>query len=245
VTFLPAATRPLSDLAGLLTAGYEGYPVPMHVDEATLRLIAELWDIDLRRSLVAPNEGIALLGVRGDRGWVGGLGVVPASRGRGLGRRLMEALLEDAPPTVQLEVIEGNQPAVGLYERLGFTHARMLEVWSLRAPVAPADANEVPARPVGGADLPWQRQDESLPPEYRRLETDGGAIAIALRDGRVSVLQLRADDAGAARTLIAAARAHGESLHYVNVDEGDPASSALADLGGVLELRQHELELTR
>jgi len=34
-------------------------------------------------------------------------------------------------------------------------------------------------------------------------------------------------------------------LTYVNVPEGDPASDALRELGGTLDLRQFEMELTR
>ena len=57
----------------------------------------------------------------------------------------------------------------------------------------------------------------------------------------VSVLQLDARDEDAAAQLLAAARARGESLHYVNVPEGDPASAALRTLGGSIDLRQYEL----
>jgi peptide/nickel transport system substrate-binding protein len=80
--------------------------------------------------------------------------------------------------------------------------------------------------------------------DFARIETDGAEALIRVNGPRVSVLQLRADDANAARTLLAAARARGESLHYVNVPEGDPASQALADLGAKLDLRQRELQLS-
>jgi hypothetical protein len=55
------------------------------------------------------------------------------------------------------------------------------------------------------------------------------------------VLQLSARDETAAEELVSAARARGESLHYVNVPEGDPASAALESLGGRLDLRQFEM----
>jgi hypothetical protein len=57
------------------------------------------------------------------------------------------------------------------------------------------------------------------------------------------VLQLEAAHEEAAATLLAATRARGSSLHYVNVPEGDVASTALARLGGTLDLRQFELRL--
>ena len=145
---VPAATLTYGELARLFTAGYEGYALPLHVDEAALRFMVESWDIDLRRSVVAPDAGIALLGVRGESAWVGGLGVARPSRRRGLGRLLMEALLADAPPTVRLEVLEENEPAIRLYESLGFRHVRLLEVWSLSREVEPVQAQGAPPRPL-------------------------------------------------------------------------------------------------
>ena len=99
--------------------------------------------------------------------------------------------------------------------------------------------------PPGEADTPWQREDASLRPGYERLEVDGGAAAIRCADGQVSILQLRADDEEAARLLIAAARARGDSVRFVNIPEGHPASAAFAALGGKLDLRQYEMRLER
>lgn len=53
-----------------------------------------------------------------------GMGLLPPWRGRGLGRRLLDAGLERAWESglerVELEVYAGNTPAVRLYERAGF-----------------------------------------------------------------------------------------------------------------------------
>ena len=57
------------------------------------------------------------------------------------------------------------------------------------------------------------------------------------------MLQLEARDETAAEELLAAARARGDSLQYVNVPEGDPASAALEALGGSLDVRQFEMQL--
>lgn len=66
-----------------------------------------------------------------------GMGLLPAWRGRGLGARLLEAVLEGAAglgiTRVELEVFETNERAIALYERNGFVHegrkrgARMLD----------------------------------------------------------------------------------------------------------------------
>lgn len=221
------------ELADLFTRGYEGYYLPVQVDAAAFRFMVDAWDVDLARSRVAPGKGFCNLAVRAGRGWIGGIGVVPEARREGLGRALMEAVLELAPPTVTLEVLEQNEPAIRLYESLGFERTRILEVWSL------PEVEEVPARsadptPLGGDDLPWQREDASLPPGgYERLELGEGAILLRDRN----VLQLRAPDEETAVALLS----RGRSLNFVNVPEGDVASRALALLGGSLTLRQHEL----
>lgn len=200
-----------------------------------MKYIVEAWDIDLDRSFAAPGEGVVNLGVRGERGWIGGLGVVPEKRRQGLGRRLMDAVLENAPPVVTLEVIEQNEQAIRLYEGLGFERTRVLEVWSVEAPEA--DAVLADPQPLGQDGLPWQREDASLPAEYERWEVDGGAM---LRRGP-SVLQLEARDVGAAKALLS----RGSKLSYVNVPEGDPATAAMRELGGELTLRQFEMRYAR
>jgi GNAT superfamily N-acetyltransferase len=245
VTLVPASTLTLDELAALFNAGYEGYVVPFRVEPAQLATWVEAWHIDLARSRIAPGEGVALLGIRGERAWVGALGVVPAARRHGLGRKLMHAVLAEAPDDVTLEVIEENEPAIRLYESLGFERTRMLEVWSLDAEVAAAEARAVEPSPVGEPDVPWQRADASLRPGYERLEVDGGAAVIRGSGGIVSLLQLRADSAEAARTLVAAARCRGTGLRFVNVPEGHQAAAAIAELGGSLDLRQYEMRLTR
>jgi ribosomal protein S18 acetylase RimI-like enzyme len=244
-----ADSLPPESLAALFTASYAGYFVPIHVDAPTFRQMVESWDIDLAKSRVALDGerpiGIALLGIRGDRGWIGGMGVVEAARRRGVGRRLMEAILTEAPELVTLEVVEQNEPAIRLYEQLGFAPRRTLEVWSLTADVAPTAARATEPRPLDQADLPWQRQDASLPRDYERIEVDGGAALIRVVERQATVLQLEARDEVAAAQLLAAARARGDALRYLNVPERDPASAALARLGGRLDLRQLEMRLSR
>lgn len=264
VELVPAATLSPARLAELFTAGYEGYQVPIRVDESAFVAMAEVSDLDLDRSRVALRDGepvgIGVLGVRGGAGWIGGLGVVAAERRRGVGLTLMESLLAEARAggieRVTLEVLEPNRGAIALYERLGFEPTRMLEVWTLEAE-APTSA-ALPA----GVDAahgwirahrqrlePWQRADESLAHLRRRGEPeavalgDEGAALLRAADGGVSLLQLGAADERVAAELVGAARARGTTLRYVNVPEGDPASAALRGLGARLDVRQVEMAL--
>jgi len=235
MSLVPSDRFSYADLAELFTRGYEGYFVPMHFDEPTMRYMVEMWDIDLSRSRVAPDAGLANLAIRGDRGWIGGIAVVPEQRRNGVGRALMEAVLELAPPTVLLEVIEANEPAIKLYESLGFEKTRVLEVWRVEAPLV--EAASADQSTLGQPDLPWQRDDASLPPDYERVEVDGGAMVF--RGGTVFQLEARDEDAAAALL------SRGTVLNYVNVPEGDVAIGALERLGGELRLKQFEMVLSR
>ena len=235
MNLVPSDRFSYAELADLFTRGYEGYFVPMHFDEPTLRYMIDSWDIDLARSRVAPDAGLANLAIRGDRAWIGGIAVVPEQRRNGVGRALMEAVLELAPPTVLLEVIEANEPAIKLYESLGFEKTRVLEVWRVEAPEVPAET--AAQSTLEQTDLPWQREDASLPPDYERVEVEGGAML--LRGG--TVFQLEARDTDAAAALLS----RGRELNYVNVPEGDVACGALELLGGELRLKQFEMVLRR
>jgi GNAT superfamily N-acetyltransferase len=226
----------MAELAALFTAGYEDYFVPVQLDEASMAHIVDAWDIDLSRSRVAEGIGICNLGVRGDVGWIGGIGVAKSERGKGVGRALMESVLDNAPSTVELEVIEQNERAIKLYESLAFIPNRLLEVWDLPE-VPEVEARQVEPTPLGQDDVPWQRDGRSLPADYARFEVDGGAMLIK----GASVLQLQADNIDAAIALLS----RGKALHYVNVPEGDVASAALATLGGTMTLRQIEMRLSR
>ena len=240
----PASSFDSAFLADLFTRGYEGYFVPVHMDAASFETVVDRWDIDLARSRVALDGddavGLANLAVRGKHAWIGGIGVIPPSRRRGVGRALMESVLAEAAAHVTLEVIERNDPARLLYEDLGFVTRRVLEVWSLKTEVVAGEVRDVDPKPLGQHDLPWQRADESLPDGCERIEVDGGAALFRVTNGTVGIAQLAAADERVARDLLCALRVRGEQLSYVNVPEGDPASLALRALGGSLDLRQFE-----
>ncbi len=66
--------------------------------------------------------------VDGGEAWIGGVGVVPGHRGRGIGERLMLAAEDfsrrQGAETSILEVIQGNIRAHELYRRLGYEDVR-------------------------------------------------------------------------------------------------------------------------
>lgn len=260
----PASEWPHAELAAIFTAGFAEYVVPMRVDEQAFARMVEIADVDLGRSRVAVQDGepvaIGLLAVRGDDAWIAGLGVVPEARRTGVGRRVMESLLDDAAGLdVTLEVIESNEPALRLYEALGFEETRKLELWVLETETPASSA--VTADPDAAHALilrhrlspePWQRGDETLTHLRRRGEGpealvvgDAGAALFRLAGTSAAVFQLAARDDDVARELLAGVQARADVVRFMNVPEGDPASAALAALGARLELRQLELAPSR
>ena len=262
---VPAESLDLDALTGLFNAGYSDYFVPLRLDPPGLEYTIAICDIDLAASRVALEDGepaaFAFLALRGDEGWIGGMGTVPARRRRGFGRAALESVLAEArsrgTASVRLEVIEQNKPARRLYEKLGFERVRDLGVWILDS-AAPRVTHAQPAgfddahawiRENRAAPEPWQRADETL--EHMRargLELDGltveregetvGALVYQHGQGPPGVAQLAARDEQAAAHLLVALAAHGDGLRVVNLPDGDPAESALNLLRARREIRQ-------
>jgi hypothetical protein len=130
------------------------------------------------------------LAVREDRGWIGGVGVVPRYRGQGVGRMVMQSLIDSARhvqlATVQLEVIRDNTIAYDLYASLGFEPLRELLVFYrphiLEAPPLNPDALGINLRRVPSYSAldalpklislrrPWQREIAGLRQMTDQLE---------------------------------------------------------------------------
>jgi ribosomal protein S18 acetylase RimI-like enzyme len=68
--------------------------------------------------------GTVMAGYDGHRGWINYLAVEPASRGRGLGRALMDAAEERLAALgcakINLQVRDENEAARGFYEAIGY-----------------------------------------------------------------------------------------------------------------------------
>jgi ribosomal protein S18 acetylase RimI-like enzyme len=253
-----AATLTDDALAELFTAAYADYLVPVTVSPEALRFMAAAYDFDRKASLVAVRDdepvGLVNLGVRGAEGWIGGLGVVPGERRRGTGRRLMEAAHDEARARdverVWPEVIVENTQAVALYEQLGYAHVRELDVWSL--PGAVGEPAECPAaeahawiREHRDEREPWQRADASFDVDEGMigLMVEDAAAVVRVSGDRVGVVQLAGRTAAALRELLSGARSLGETLGVLNLPASHVAGEALRELGGQVDVRQHELVL--
>jgi ribosomal protein S18 acetylase RimI-like enzyme len=276
-------TRPRADALRLVTASslhpdelvrvfnlaFSDYLVPMQMDHAAMAEHIANNDIDLeccRVALDVEPVGFTLVARRGSEAWIGGMGTSPAYRRIGLGARTLTAAIDAAAAagadTVWLEVLDGNAPAVALYEQLGFERVRDLEIWSLgpdpgREPVEhrALDVDAAHAWIAGhrSGREPWQRADASIVRMRERGTPLVGVgvqrgdrlagAAICLRDEvTVTVLQIAAVDRAAARDLVLAA-AGDVTLRLANVPSDDVFSGVLRRLGAGMTVAQHEMRL--
>ncbi len=234
-----------------LNASFRGdvYGEQPSMNAESFRSHVERNDVDLARSrrwtVDGALSGVVLLAFRGDRAWIGGFGVVPEFRGRGLARRYLDETLDIArasgATSVELEVLTHNAPAVRLYERAGFATIDELVVWT-REPLHPADdAHAEPAvHAYGAAAIAaltrtpascWQREPQSVaagaPFEalFVGSPESPDAYAFVRRGERASLLDARAHDAASASALLAALDAQFAAVKVALVNE--PARGAL------------------
>ena len=136
VQLLSASAISMSELAHLLTQSYQGYYVPLRMNDEQLHQHVLHYNIDLDLSRIALVDGqpigLGFLGRRNQHGWIGGLGVVPTHRRQGIARQIMLDLLQQGQTLslsqIQLEAITLNDPAIALYESLGFMKHRVLHI---------------------------------------------------------------------------------------------------------------------
>ena len=244
----------LTALIALVNAAYAGYPGPFTPEEpAGYAEFLRTQDIDLWRSVLASDAqggpiGLALLGIRGARGWIGDFGVIPAWRRAGVGRALLGALLDSARAAgladVRLEVASANTAARRLYETGGFAVTRTLHNYAARAGALRL-GEAVPGISVtpGAPDL-LARLDLGLPPapppawdhELAPLLTSAGATLLATRDGAPAGLlqiagplddieirrlrRIRPGDDAVARALLRAACRRADGRVLVAYEDG-------------------------
>ena len=129
----------IDELVEAFNQAYSDYYIPLKSTREDLEAHIRSNDISLADSFVAfygKILGFSMSGIRGSEGWVGGMGVVPGSRGKGIGKTLLEKQLDNygeiGVKTVHLEVITQNDRAKALYEKAGVMDAPFVEIRSFR-----------------------------------------------------------------------------------------------------------------
>lgn len=221
IHFVSATDFGLEATADVLARGFADYLVKIPASATMLLQMVRADSVELAASRVALRNGVAVgVALVARRGWtcrLAGMALVPEARRSGVGRALVQRLLEEAKArgerTMVLEVIEQNEPAVKLYEALGFRRLRRLVGFSFAAPASmvadeavfefeEADVRAAAAAVTAAApaDLPWQLSGETLAqlgPPNRAFHREGAWLVCT-------------DPAGAAvtiRALVAAGSA--------------------------------------
>ena len=267
----------LGQRAALLNAAYADYFIPIRLTTEQVELMDRDYDVDPVRSIVARTRweciGQGLLALRGQRGWISGVGVVPAWRGKGVARALMHRLIEEAAEAgahvVTLEVVTRNTAARRLYQSLGMTEGRELLIWQRPAsadplPVPQARLKFCPPDELldyfaGWHSQPasWQREEPSLRRMAGRLigyrlDLLGRPAAyclVGIGDDVISLVDVGLNpEAGPltpGRSLLQALslRYVGHALSITNVPVNDDLNRILAALGFVVTLRQVDMSL--
>ncbi|GGR91324.1 GNAT family N-acetyltransferase [Deinococcus sedimenti] len=210
LTLRPATEFTLLTLSTLMAGAFEGYVVTIPDDPAGFAARVRAEQIDLNASLIVCVDGepvgLGLIARRGEDARLAGMGVRRGWRGQGVARTLLDRLLDDArargEARMHLEVIEGNDPAIALYETAGFERRGRLAGYERPAGgTQPAQTNpliEVPLKAAARTlaqhaddDLPWQLHPATLtaltPPN--RALTLGDATAWVLEQPGVLVLR--------------------------------------------------------
>lgn len=144
-------TRPWTDdidveaFVAFVNAAWAGHPSPLGLTPELARLVAELPGFDpgsicLVSLASDPDQSVAFAKaeIRHDdagvpTGWIGQIAVLPAHRGRGLGRMLLEWSIDylrgRGATDIDLAVEAANDLALGLYLRTGFSPVVAWEHW--------------------------------------------------------------------------------------------------------------------
>jgi GNAT superfamily N-acetyltransferase len=276
LTFHPAKRYKSGALSELFTRAYTDYAVPVQLDAAGFESMEAANDIDLSASRVGvlgkATVAIALLGVRGRCGWIGGMGVVPQRRGQRIGLAAMQAVIESARRielrSIDLEVLTDNLPAIHIYDALGFKRRRILDIWTRGSdstfPMPPpheVQTLEVQACLKAFDDLhavipPWQRDLPYLERAAASLHALGTVeqgriksyLLYRMEGPRVNILDAAAAAGQRTAAIEALLRAlirdrAGSPLRLVNLPQDDPASDAMHRVGAEIERQQNEMTL--
>ncbi|WP_188646631.1 GNAT family N-acetyltransferase [Marinithermofilum abyssi] len=167
--------------------GFQGYFLPMTMTEEQYISRLHHEGLSLSHSLIAFDGGqpigCVLSGFRQIAGqkvaWNGGTGVAPDYRRKGVGRRLMTAMLEhyraEGADLALLEAIAENEGAIALYQQLGYRRMEELAIWKkegmkeenvFAAPSPSFDTEIVPPHHIAKIPFyrrlaPWQTQWQS------------------------------------------------------------------------------------
>lgn len=207
-----------AQLAVAMNRGFEGYVVPVDLSPDLFDARFRQVSVDLAASRVPVAAGgpvgLCLISRRGWNSYVAAVGVAPEHRGTGMARELLLECIGESRARGErrmlLEVIDSNERAIRLYQRLGFVVTRRQVGYSHSGDPAAlgSGAGKDPGEDLveidplefaretgreGDADLPWMLSPESLaalaPPTLAfRMGQDARALILPA-PGRICSLR--------------------------------------------------------
>jgi len=192
-----------------INRSFEEYFVPMVFTPASFeqRFRSENLDVEASKLWFRGEElvGLVLIARRGWNSRVAGMGIVVAERGKGYGKVMLQAAIDEATTrgdrNLLLEVFTANEPARRLYERLGFRTTRLLTNFQCPPKAAAGLGGELPetdprevARLLSQQaepELPWMLAPETLAafgPPIRAFHLENKAFAIVREDAARTLL---------------------------------------------------------
>jgi ribosomal protein S18 acetylase RimI-like enzyme len=262
----------LDELVDAQNEIFNDYIIPMRVTREFFLDFLRSVGGDMRNVLVATMGG-RIVGyanpvIDGREAWVGGLGVVPSFRRRGIGTQLMAAT-EDfcrsrGVTDLYLEVIEGNKRAERLYESTGYSITRKFITAEGRPirfegfgvlPTKASMSEIMTLHQRSYRDTCWQkRKIEALIQSARAAEcykTDGGFVLVRTIDtsGYIPFLgvvpEKRKQGLGTALAMFALNRLWGQGAFKValyNVNDDLPTQRMLDKFDFKVTMKQIEMK---
>ena len=268
--FTPASTLSLESVAVLYTRTFADYFYNAFITAAHMQIFVRVEQIDLTRSpvLYAGSQpvGLATVGVRGERSYCKGFGIVVPFRGRGLAALLCGEVIRQArlagARTLQLGVLKQNERAVRTYLSAGLHVWRELQSfeWDDRSdPIAAADmpamqADEPlalldhyaalhPVTPVWGRDLTSLQEMDDL--SGMVLPVKCGPAPYVLyepgEEGTVTIMDIAAPRAEQAVALLSHLKRMHRRIVCNNEPDGSPMLDAFAAAGFRNSARRFEM----
>jgi ribosomal protein S18 acetylase RimI-like enzyme len=273
ITFSPASLFSLDAIADLYTRTFADYFYPANFTAAQIVDIIRVEDLDMSLSpvLYAGGEavGLATVGLRGERGYCRGFGVVVPYRGRGLSNALCGEVIRQfrlaGAKRLGLGVLQKNERAVKTYLTAGMHIVRDLVSFEWKSP--PAGAN-VPRRelnvdaidpqealahfarlhtvpPIWSHDLPSLREMRALRGLVSR--PDGSVRAYVLYEPRgldaADILDIAGQSTAGGVTLLRALQARYGRLGANNEPADSPMLAAYRDTDFAETMRRCEMSM--
>jgi ribosomal protein S18 acetylase RimI-like enzyme len=271
ITLRPANEVDFQDYLVAFNLAYDDYFVPLQMQRDPMLRLIERDAIDMNASKAVIDDGqivgVGMLAIQNNIGWIGGVGVIPAYRGKSIGRLITTVLLVEARirnlAYVQLEVIEENVTAVNLYASLGFQPTRRLLILSRQPqPSQPTPREHIAIEEVHARDAiryyhdfhpranPWQRRYHALDflkdnfdswVARRDQQTIAYVVGWLLPDA-THLMDIAGEEAGVSALLdYLHDFAPANTVDISNLDENDPVWAVMQDKGYEVKLSQFEM----